>query len=56
MNWLVLIPVGVGLAALIVFLIMRNIKDENKFENQLKNDYRKPRDDEGDIEIEDLTK
>lgn len=56
MNWLVLIPVGIGAVALIVFLVMRNIKDEKKFENQLKNDYRKPRDDEGDTEIEDVVK
>ena len=56
MNWLVLIPVGIGAVALIVFLIMRNIKDEKKFEDQLKNDYRKPRDDEGDIEIDDTMK
>ena len=56
MNWLVLIPVGIGAVALIVFLIMRNIKDEKKFEDQLKNDYRKPRDDEGDIETEDEMK
>ncbi len=56
MNWLLLIPVGIGMIALIVFLIMRNIKDEKKFENQLKNDYRKPKDDEEDIEVEDIGK
>ncbi len=56
MNWLLLIPVGIGMIALIVFLIMRNIKDEKKFENQLKNDYRKPKNDEEDIEVEDIGK
>lgn len=55
MNWLVLIPVALGVIVLIVFLIRQNIKDEKKFENQLKNDYRKPRDDEGDSEAEDIT-
>jgi phosphate/sulfate permease len=56
MNWLVLIPVGTGAVALIVFLVIRNIKDERKFEDQLKNDYRKPKNDKGDVEIDDVMK
>lgn len=56
MNWAVIILVGIGAIALIAFLVIRNIKDEKKFENQLKNDYRKPKDDEGDIEIEEKMK
>lgn len=56
MNWLLLIPVGIGMIALIIFLVLRNIKDEKKMEQQLNNDYRKPTDDEGDIEVEDITK
>ena len=56
MNWLILIPVGIGAITLIVFLVKRNIKDEKKFENQLKNDYRKPKNDEEDIEVEDIEK
>jgi len=49
MNWPVLIVTGMALIALLVFLIRRNFKDERKFEKQLKNDYRKTKDEEGDI-------
>ena len=56
MNWTVLILVGIGAIALITFLVMRNLKDEKKFENQLKNDYPKPTDDKGDIEIDEVLK
>lgn len=56
MNWSIIIPVGIGAIALIAFLVWRNIKDEKSFEQQLKNDYRKPKEDEGDIEIEEKTK
>ncbi|MBK7560684.1 MAG: hypothetical protein IPP43_08910 [Chitinophagaceae bacterium] len=56
MNWTVIIPVGIGAIVLIVFLVIRNIKDEKQFENQLKNDYRKPKDDAGDIEIDEILK
>jgi hypothetical protein len=54
MNWFVLIPVGIGMLALIVFLVARNIKDERKLEDQLKNDYRKPKNDKGDVEIDEI--
>ncbi len=53
MNWPLLILVGVAIIALIVFLVRRNQKDKKEFENQLKNDYRKPKDEEGDVDIED---
>ncbi|MDZ4809642.1 MAG: hypothetical protein SGI96_15435 [Bacteroidota bacterium] len=56
MNWLVLIPVGIAAIALIVFLIVRNQKDEKAFENQLNNDYRKAKDEEGDVETEEPLK
>jgi low affinity Fe/Cu permease len=52
MNWLLIILLGIAAIALIVFLVLRNLKDEKEFEDQLKKDYRKPRDEEGDIEIE----
>ena len=52
MNWSVLIPVGIGAIALIVFLVIRNMKDEKKVVNQLKNDYRKSKDEEGDVDVE----
>lgn len=52
MKWPLIILLGIAAIALIVFLVMRNLKDEKEFENQIKNDYRKPGDNEGDIEIE----
>jgi flagellar biosynthesis/type III secretory pathway M-ring protein FliF/YscJ len=56
MNWVIIIIVGVLAVALIVFLIIRNQKDEKEFEGELNNDYPKPRDEEGDIEIDEITK
>ena len=56
MNWPVLILVGIAAIALIVFLALRNRKDEKEFEDQLKNDYRKPKDEEGDTEIDEVKK
>ncbi|MDZ4795698.1 MAG: hypothetical protein SGI83_15575 [Bacteroidota bacterium] len=56
MNWLVLIPVGIAAIALIVFLIVRNQKDEKAFENKLNNDYRKPKNDESDVETDEVLK
>ncbi len=55
MSWLIIIIVGILAIALIVFLIIRNQKDENEFEEKLNNDYAKPRNEEGDIEIDELT-
>lgn len=55
MNWLIVIIVGILAIALIVFLVVRNQKDEKKLEKELYNDYPKPRNEEGDIEINELT-
>jgi FtsZ-interacting cell division protein ZipA len=52
MNWTVGIIIIVLLSALLVYLIWRNNKDENKFENDMNNDYKKTKDREGDIETE----
>jgi hypothetical protein len=56
MNWVILIIFGITVIALIVFLIKRNIKDEKVFEDQLKNDFHKSKDEEGDIEIDEILK
>ncbi len=56
MNWLILIPVGIVLVALVIFLAIRNQKDEKKFENQLNNDYRKSKEEEGDTEVDEIPK
>lgn len=55
MNWLIIIIVGIFAIALIVFLVVRNQKDKKKFEKKLNNDYPKPRSEDGDIEIDELT-
>ena len=52
MNWPVLTIFGIAAIALMVFLVIRNQKDESNFENQLKNDYPKTKDEEGDVEID----
>jgi hypothetical protein len=56
MNWTVLILFGIAAIALITFLIVRNQKDEKVFEDQIKNDYHKTKDEEGDAEIDKVTK
>ncbi len=56
MNWYILIPFGIAVIALIIFLVKRNLKDEKKLEDQLKNDYPKPKDDKGDVETEEVLK
>lgn len=56
MNWTILIIFGVAIIALIIFLVVRNKKDEIEFEDQLKNDYRKPINDKEDEEVEERVK
>jgi FtsZ-interacting cell division protein ZipA len=52
MNWPVLIIVGIAALILIMFLIIRNQKDKKEFVDQLKNDYPKSKDEEGDVDID----
>lgn len=52
MNWPLILIVGIVALALIFFLVRQNMKDEKNFENQIENDYHKPRDEKGDIEID----
>jgi flagellar biosynthesis/type III secretory pathway M-ring protein FliF/YscJ len=56
MNWTVIILVGIAVLALIVFLVVRNLKDEKVFEDQLNNDYHKSKEEEGDAEIDEVLK
>lgn len=56
MNWPVVIVTGIALAALVMFLIRRNMKDKKEVEEQLKNDYHKPRDEEGDVDADNALK
>lgn len=56
MNWPVIIIFGIAAIALIIFLVLRNQKDEKQFENQFKDDYNKTKDEEGDTEIDETMK
>jgi uncharacterized membrane protein YqiK len=56
MNWPVIIIVAIILIALIIFLVKRNVKDEKEFEGQLKNDYPKSKEEEGDTDSDVITK
>jgi len=56
MNWIILILFGIAAIALVVFLVMRNLKDKKEFEEQLNNDYRKAKDEEGDTDTEEIVK
>ena len=56
MNWFVIIPFAIVVIALVVFLVKRNIKDEKDFEEKIKHDYPHIRDEEGDIEIDEVKK
>jgi hypothetical protein len=55
MNWFIIIIVGILAISLIVYFIIRNQKDEKEFEKELDNDYPKPRNEHGDIEIDEQT-
>ena len=56
MNWPFLIIFGIAVIVLIVFLVVRNRKDEKVFEEQINNDYPKPKAEEGDLPIEEALK
>jgi FtsZ-interacting cell division protein ZipA len=53
MRLLILIAGAFLLVVLIVFLVLRNRKDQKELEEQLNKDYRKPKDEENDTEVED---
>ena len=56
MNWSLIIIIGIAALALIAFLVIHNRKDEKVFEDQLKKDYRKTKDEEDDIDIDEVMK
>ncbi len=56
MNLFVLIPFGVLVIALIIFLVIRNQKDKNNLEDQLNNDFHKSKEEEGDIDTDEVMK
>lgn len=56
MNWPLIVIVGIVVIVLIVLLARRNQKDEKEFENKLNNDYHKTKEEEGDIDTEEVVK
>ncbi|MDI9363905.1 MAG: hypothetical protein QM541_03065 [Flavobacterium sp.] len=55
MNLLLIIVIGSAVLALVVFLTIRNKKNETDFEDNLNKNYKHPRSEEGDTNIDDLT-
>jgi len=52
MNTPVLIIIGIAAVALIIFLVMRNLKDKKELENKIKNDYTQKKAGDEDIGVE----
>lgn len=52
MNLPVLILAGVAAIALIVFLVMRNLKDKKELEDKIKNDYLQRKAGDEDIDVD----
>jgi hypothetical protein len=50
MNCTIPIIVGILSLGLVVFTIIRNLKDEKDFKQTMNNDYPKPKDKKGEIE------
>lgn len=56
MNTGILILIILAAVALIIFLAVQNQKDRRKFTDQLNRDYRHSKDEEGDIDIDEIKK
>lgn len=52
MNLPVLVFVGLAALLFIVLLVIRNQKDKKEVIDQIKNDYPKSKDEEGDADVE----
>ena len=52
MNHPVLIFVGIAAVLFIVLLVLRNQKDKKEVIDQMKNDYRKSKDNEGSADVD----
>jgi hypothetical protein len=48
----IIIIVGIVVLALLIFINVRNKKDKKDLTDKLKNDYRKTKDEENDVSIE----
>ncbi len=56
MNWPIITGAGILVIALILFLVRQNNKDKKKLEENIKKDYPHPRNEEGDVEIDEVMK
>lgn len=56
MNWYIIIIVALIVIALLVFLVVRNQKDEKDFEQQANQNYHHTKDAEGDVDEEEMLK
>lgn len=56
MNQPVLIFVGIAAVLFIILLILRNKKDKKEVIDQMKNDYPKSKDEEGDADVDNRSK
>ena len=56
MNIPVLILVGIVFVGLVIFLVLRNQKDKKQLEEKLNNDFHKSKEEEGDIDIDEVMK
>ena len=56
MNYTILLIAGIVLIGLVVFLVVRNQKDEKEFEHQLNEDYHKSKEEENDVDTEEILK
>ena len=54
MNWLILIPFGIFVAILVIFLIRKNQKDEKDFEKT--ENYINQKEDDNDLNTEEVVK
>jgi low affinity Fe/Cu permease len=52
----VILVFGVAIIVLIVFFLVENLKDKKNFENKINNDYKKPKDEENDLDLNDTPK
>ena len=52
MNLPVLIFVGITALLFIILLVIKNQKDKKEVIDQIKNDYRKSKDEEGDADVD----
>jgi len=55
MNQPVLIFVGIAAALFIILLILRNKKDKKEVIDQIKSDYPKSKDSEGDADVDNVS-